>query len=684
MKSKISLKQIICFLLAVLMLMSTVGCKDNTTKKKKKKIIKKKVIVVTNDDEDNNNQNNDFVIDTDDSNDVEETEKGLGERPLPEVAEVKEKYVEPVVPEFEYDYATLNITEDYVIVYSFEKWNNRKESRNEDGSDRYINYTAYNRIAANDLKDWFKDNYNLNLKVMKDDAVSEDAKKILIGDTAYYTSNLKETEFAVKVRGNDLVFEGGHFTMVNKAVKWFETVEVKKGKVAVLNGSQDDFKSQVTLNGITYDYVWGTEFDGSEFNDDEYWHQASFGLERQDDMVNIFGDSRFQYIENGRLRLTGDRYYDESDGSIGYATSGEVNTKGIMMFRNGYFEFRARLPYTRGGFPAIWTMSNEDEKRVPNFYYDDGYGEYQKRFWTIEFDLFESFADSDHMTTTIHKWYSNGVGKTTISQTAIELTDAQIKKLNENAVKYKYSNQVTELNQSTYFAAETDEALEALKSKYAVKSGSSYYVDPELSLGANDVLAEDGETVIGKTYTYNPVYLNFDDGTKLDIFDYRLRPYTNLSKSMCTYAYNFTYSGENRYGNNKNGTYNWQWYFNPDTINQEYHIYSFHYTSTHCTVFMDGEAFLDFDWDPAYDYYDVNGDGYVEDISKNNNGVGFNLWHYFLIDCMIYTPNNFKIDEYRKLQAGDTPIDLYVDWVRCYQDLDDPSQALWFPNAEAD
>ena len=80
----------------------------------------------------------------------------------------------------------------------------------------------------------------------------------------------------------------------------------------------------------------------------------------------------------------------------------------------------------------------------------------------------------------------------------------------------------------------------------------------------------------------------------------------------------------------------------------------------------------------------VNGDGYIEDISDNNNGVGFNMWHVFLIDMMIYTPNNFKIDYARKIQKGDTPFNLYVDWVRCYQDLDDPSQALWFPSGQGD
>ena len=160
-----------------------------------------------------------------------------------------------------------------------------------------------------------------------------------------------------------------------------------------------------------------------------------------------------------------------------------------------------------------------------------------------------------------------------------------------------------------------------------------------------------------------------------------------MNQAGNTYAYAFTYPGtnsENNIGNVKDGTYEWTYYFNPETINNEYHTYAFHITSDHCWVSLDGDKFLDFDWDPAYDYRDVNGDGVVEDIGKNNNGVGYNLWHYLMVDMMIYTPGNFKIDEPRKLQAGDLPFNLYIDWIRCYQDLDDPSQALWFPNGEAD
>lgn len=707
MNLKISLKQVICFLLAIIMLLGTVSCGNDTAKKKKViKKIKKKVIIVN---EDETTDNNSSVI----IEEEEEEEEDTYVRPtrmLPEVAVAEEEYVEPIIPEFDYEYKSLNITNDYVIVYAYEKWENRYESLNEDGSDRLINETAFNRLAANNLATYFNEKYGLQLNVVRDttDAAKAATKKILVGDTAYYKSKLSDNEFAVKIVGEDLVFEGGHFAMVEKAVDWYQTVEIQEGKVAVLSGKQDNFKSTITLNGVTYDYVWGDEFDGEEFIDDDKWAQGTFGLERQDDMLNIFNDTQFQYVENGKLRLTGDRYFDEGDATIGYATSGQIDTDGKMLFRNGYFEFYARLPYRRGGFPAIWTMTADPTNvaDVPNYNYDDGYGKYSDRVWDLEFDLFESFADSDHMTTTIHKWYTNR-GKTSIASEAIDLTiEEELMVENDRAaVKNKDGQWVYDTPIVKTTTATVDGVATTVNVYYYVKDGKKVYVN-QAEIDEQDKAIADGTLEIKEEETYQYMLLEGilkeahmrykiimsvkqSNGTYLDVdmFKYRLSPFTNMSKSMNTYAYQFSYYGNKGDAQNglsgsyrrqdDDGVYgDWRWYFNEETINNEYHLYAFHVTTDHCTVYMDNEPFLDFDWDPAYDYKDG------VDISNNNNGVGFNFWQYFLIDMMIYTPNNFKVDDTRKIQAGDTPFNLYIDYMRCYQDLSDNSQAILFKNAE--
>ncbi len=603
----------------------------------------------------------------------------------------------PTSPTFEFEYKNLDITNDYVIVYAPEKWDNRYESCNPDGSLRAVNETAFSRICANDLAKYFNEEYALQLVVVRDtDPIATSAtKKILVGDTAFYKSNLADNEYAVKVVNDNLIFEGGHFTMVEKAVDWYQTIEKRSGMVPVLNGKQDDFKSSIIVDGIKYDYVWGDEFDGEELIDSDKWIQGTFGLERQDDLVNIFGDERFQYVENGQLRLTADRYFDPANPNIGYATSGQIDTDGKMLFRNGYYEFRARMPYSRGAFPAIWTMSADamGQQNVPNYNYDDGYGIYSKRLWDIEFDLFENFADRDFSTTTIHKWYTSR-NNTSIGFNPVDLTieEEYMVEADQQLVREKNGQWVYDkpLVKTTTVNGYSENVY------YYVNNGEKVYVNQtQIDTDAYYQYLLDNGTLKEAHIRY-PVemYVLQSNGSyrTIDTFKYRLSPYTNMGRSMSTYAYQFSYLGNK--GDSQNGITgsirrkddfglygDWRYYFDKMTINNEYHNYQLHLTAKHCTVSVDGNKFLDFDWDPAFDYKDIDGDGRGDDISNNNNGVGFNFWQYFLIDMMIYTPNNFKIDEARKLQNGDVPLHLYIDYVRCYQDLDDNSQAIYYPNA---
>lgn len=721
MKFNNSMKKLACLLLAILMLLGTVGCKDSSSKKKKK-IIKKKVVIVQNDDQTDNNQNNNnnTVIDTNKGDSNEEKAETRKERDLPKVAESGITILDdPIVDEFDSAYADYKFTNGTVIIYGLTEWNNRYEGYENYGTSsqkyREIKYTAENKLAANDIKTWVKDNYNLVLEVYSDTQYAEkvrngkltgNEKKILVGYSDYNkssSSNLAENQYEVKLQGDNLVFNGGHFAMVESAVDWFRSIEIKDGKVATLTSKDNNFKSQVTVNGVTYDYVYGDEFDGYEFNDTDKWQQGTFGLERNSDMVNIFDDPEFQYVENGKIRLTADRYYDEGDATIGYATSGEVSTESIALFRNGYFEFYARLPYRRGGFPAIWTISRSDlTKKVHNYNTNDGYGIYSQRCWDIEFDLFESFADADHMTTTIHKWYiPNGGSGGTIGQTAIDLTleEELMVEADQAAAKAKngqweYADPIVKTEKSTSDSSKTVNVY------YYAEGGKKVYVSQNDINKQNDKIRSGELTMDEKdTWEYKlvngelkeahiryPVTLSFkeSDGTTttIDTFKYRLSPFTNMSKSMATYAYNFSYTGTpSTRRTDANGLYgDWRWYFNEETINNEYHLYAFLYTSNHVTVYMDGVEFLDFDWDPAFDYKDLDGDGKGDDISRNNNGLGFNLWHYFMVDMMLYTPTDKNIDSARKVQAGDCPFNLYVDYCRFYQDLDDPSMATYFSN----
>lgn len=392
--------------------------------------------------------------------------------------------------------------------------------------------------------------------------------------------------------------------MAEKASDWFQTVKIKQGKVAVLSGTQDDFKTNITIEGKNLTYVWGDEFDGYMFVDSDKWHLNTH--KQGGDLANVLDDPHFHSIENGRLRLTADRYYSESDPDVGYAMSGATESSNEMLFRNGYVEFRARIPYARGAFPALWTLSTgisqEIESKVPNYDTNDGYGVYKNRVWDIEIDLFESFSDLDHLTTTIHKWYKNIGAEQPITE---------------------------------------DELARAI--------------------------ATEGNSKAGLT-TRRPVYLDFKDGSEpIDIYNKFKRPEYNTGSSQCTIAYVAA----------SDKKYNWTYYFNEkelENLEKDYHTYSFFYTSNHIWFYIDGKSYLDLELDPSYDY--LNG----EDVSRNNNGVGYNFWHSIIFDMMIYTPLNYPNMEATKVCTGETvPHSMYVDYVRIYQDLNDPSMGIVYP-----
>ena len=583
-----SIKKLICFLLAVIMLLTTAGCVKTVKRKKKKKVIVTEEIIVKNDKDDTNKDDDVIVEDDDDAdsdnksdNEISEDKKTLPERPLPqEKAKAVEKYQEVFEPEFEFKYLDWAGPEGYTVVYSHKELNNR--------------------IPAANLVTYIKDKYNVNLGLpVKDnsDEAQNATKKILVGDTVFGKSSLKETEYAVTLLSNgDLFFEGGHYAMVESAEEWFETVEIKDGKVATLTGKQDTFASTINLNGKTYNYVWGDEFDGDALIDEEKWAQGPFSI--KSDMAQVHGDRHFHSVENGRLRLTADVYYDETNGDVNYAMSGSTRTGTTMSFRNGYVECRVRMPYAQGAFPAIWTMSYDNglEKQLPNYEKDDGYGVYKNRVWDVEFDLFETFSDEDKFTTTVHKWYTN----------------------------------------------------------------------------VDNYRVVDGREMID-------VFFDFGDGINIDVTDKLLFRDWNTSTQQTTSAYFWAYSGDpNTYSGKISGSAPYEWIFSEEeqkTINSEYHIYSYLYTSDHCTVYFDGQVFLDFDWDPNFDYINR------EDVSKNNNGVGFNLWHYMIFDMMIYTPARGEAPD-DTVEPSVMPHNLYIDYLRIYQDPTDASQALYFPNGQ--
>lgn len=103
------------------------------------------------------------------------------------------------------------------------------------------------------------------------DTEAETTYEILLGNTNRYKTSLTEQEYAVRLCENKLLFEGGHAVMVEKAVKTF----IANDKITedfAFSGTDTSFTSTVQVdetagirseNGVTYNYVWGDEFDGN-------------------------------------------------------------------------------------------------------------------------------------------------------------------------------------------------------------------------------------------------------------------------------------------------------------------------------------------------------------------------------------------------------------------------------------
>jgi hypothetical protein len=72
-----------------------------------------------------------------------------------------------------------------------------------------------------------------------------------------------------------------------------------------------------------------------------------------------------------------------------WALSQGFNTDGVMSFRYGYVEMRAKIPFRRGAWPSFWCTSTECLRSVD---------------WVSEIDIFEIFSSDRHVVANLHKW----------------------------------------------------------------------------------------------------------------------------------------------------------------------------------------------------------------------------------------------------------------------------------------
>lgn len=153
---------------------------------------------------------------------------------------------------------------------------------------------------------------------------------------------------------------------------------------AFVNGNEvPDDKKEITLNNVTRELVWNQEFnlngimEGVTTNVDTMSPDSVVKTSTSED--NIF-------VNGGSLVL---RMKDNGDNT--FTTAKSLTTSGVMSFKYGYVEMRAKLPYQYGMWSSFWMQP--DKNLVPeNFKY---YG---------EVDIVETWWTNKMTEFTLHKW----------------------------------------------------------------------------------------------------------------------------------------------------------------------------------------------------------------------------------------------------------------------------------------
>lgn len=281
---------------------------------------------------------------------------------------------------------TQNSVVEYVPEYkvTYEKW---------DGPKGYVIVIAegnkYSKQAAEKIRDYFEKQAGVKLEIVTDKQ-KEQKKEILVGNTNRYASKLGENEYAVKISGDKLIFEGGHYVMLGKAVDWFVIKEHIDGKVVTLTGKTKDFAAKKEGG---YEYVWGDEFSGAAI-DNTKWVFANRMAGSA--LLETRTDKAVASVGQDNLKLRAIRSYRKENPVAQYATMQSLNTMKTMSFMYGYLEMSARVPFISGAWPSLWANSNgalNNKKTTP---------------YTIEVDIFEVFSSFDTLTPNIHKWRGQG------------------------------------------------------------------------------------------------------------------------------------------------------------------------------------------------------------------------------------------------------------------------------------
>ncbi len=321
-----------------------------------------------------------------------------------------------------------------------------------------------------------KDNYDFarKLELYLESKAGVDVPKTFGTSDANFTINLKTegaaTAYSVSYDAQNakLTISGGSFTAVEEAVDQLIANTTAASVYEISGGTIAAEKNAITVNGSTYYYAWGDEFNSDVNGTVNYdnWILRNKGTDSTPGTI----DTEFEYIrpatdaEAKEINVVKDGKLTLKRGFTGATSSKEhkfymsgISSLDSMLFKQGYLEMVATVPSDGYSFPAWWLLTHVNGKgnnSIDNSLYSKVY-ERNERFngtsisptgtdvtsykykvptQTLEMDLFEiiqrptkiwgifsSPSDDHNIKFNVHKWYNYSLDKTDTSLTVYNL-----------------------------------------------------------------------------------------------------------------------------------------------------------------------------------------------------------------------------------------------------------------------
>ncbi len=247
----------------------------------------------------------------------------------------------------------------------------------------------------------------LNLAVYADTALSATQYEVLFGNTnrGLFDSAIGDGRYTITVNGCKIVFSSGKLSDTDAGNRYTNAINdftklYEDGFAPTLTGFHT-YEGSVSLktalygsSSKTYTAVWGDEFYGTDLNQYKWdcninrSHMGSYP-----DMV-LLDDDETVNVAEGRLRMTAKQYSVDGNEAVKFAAPASVHTKGLMEYKYGYVEIRAKVPFRTGIWPSFWMKADTVLGGRANYDY------------MVEIDMFEVFGNTSQLASNIHKWYT--------------------------------------------------------------------------------------------------------------------------------------------------------------------------------------------------------------------------------------------------------------------------------------